>query len=225
MGRRVLVVEDDPAIADLLRVYLGKEADDVRVARSGEEALAAFDDTTSAVILDLNLPGRLDGLDVARSLRARSAVPLIMLTARDGELDRVTGLDLGADDYVTKPFSPRELLARLRAIERRTELRQPAARAHVHGRIQWDPASRLVTRDGTPVPLTNREFDLLGFLIRHAGMALSRKELLDGVWGPEWYGDDRTVDVHILQLRKKLGDAVGISTVWGVGYRLEPAET
>jgi len=223
VARSVLVVEDDPAIADLLRVYLTKDGSAVRVVATGEEALEAFDDSVSVVILDLNLPGSLDGLEVARALRERSMVPIVMLSARDQELDRVIGLELGADDYVTKPFSPRELLARLRAIERRVEP-QLQPQPILHNDVLWDPTFRMVSRGDQVVALTNREFDLLGFFLQHPGVALSRRALLDGVWGPEWYGDDRTVDVHVLQLRKKLAGSLEITTVWGVGYRLEPPE-
>ncbi|ACU54032.1 two component transcriptional regulator, winged helix family [Acidimicrobium ferrooxidans DSM 10331] len=224
MGRHVLVVEDDPAIADLLCVYFAKEEGEVRVVSNGEDALSAFDASVTLVILDLNLPGRLDGLEVARAIRHRSTVPIIVLSARDNELDRVTGLELGADDYVTKPFSPRELLARVRAIERRVEANPSSAAALSFNGVDWDPRARQVLRDGVPVALTNREFDLLGYFFAHPATALTRRELLDGVWGPEWYGDDRTVDVHVLQLRKKLGGAIAISTVWGVGYRFDPEE-
>ncbi len=218
----VLVVEDDPSIAELLRAYLERATFEPLIATSGEQALAMFNSSSVvAVILDLNLPGALDGLDVCRTLRATSEVPIVMLSARDQELDRIFGLEIGADDYVTKPFSPRELIARLNAILRRSAPQRPSAPAiETMGPITWDQRRRSASLNGLNVPLTNREFDLLGFLLTHRGLALSRRELLDGVWGPEWYGDDRTVDVHIRQLRRKFGDALPISTVWGVGYRL-----
>jgi DNA-binding response OmpR family regulator len=218
----VLVVEDDPSIAELLCAYLKGASFDPVVATSGETALARYGETQPiAVILDLNLPGDLDGLDVCRALRTRSDVPIVMLSARDQELDRIFGLEIGADDYVTKPFSPRELIARLNAILRRTTTLTPGtARVETLGPITWDQRRRSATLDDTIIALTNREFDLLGFLLMHRGVALSRRELLDGVWGPEWYGDDRTVDVHIRQLRRKFAEALPISTVWGVGYRL-----
>ena len=174
------------------------------------------------VILDVGLPGGLDGLDVCRRLRANdrtSAVPVLMLTARDGEIDRVLGLELGADDYVTKPFSPRELVARVKAILRRSDGPKPPAKLTVGG-VEVDTARREAKVNGEVVALATREFDLLQYFVENAGIALSRRQLLDGVWGPGWYGDERTVDVHVRQLRKKLGDALPLATVWGVGYRL-----
>ncbi|WP_298208345.1 response regulator transcription factor [Ferrimicrobium sp.] len=222
MQPAVLIVEDDPSIAELLRAYLERAHFIPVIAATGELALTLFDaEVPAAVILDLNLPGTLDGLDVCRALREHSAVPIVMLSARDQELDRIFGLEIGADDYVTKPFSPRELIARLNAILRRTQAIPPAtAVVEVLGPITWDQQRRTTTLEGVQIPLTNREFDLLGFLITHRGIALSRRQLLDGVWGPEWYGDDRTVDVHIRQLRRKFGESLPIATVWGVGYRL-----
>jgi len=218
----VLIVEDDPSIAELLRAYLERAEFSPIVATTGEHALSLFEaERPTAVILDLNLPGALDGLDVCRSLRRYSDVPIVMLSARDQELDRIFGLEIGADDYVTKPFSPRELIARLKAILRRTQLTPTSAtNIEVLGAITWNQERRTATLVDDAVPLTNREFDLLGFLLTHRGKALSRRQLLDGVWGPEWYGDDRTVDVHIRQLRRKFGDSLPIATVWGVGYRL-----
>lgn len=218
----VLIVEDDPSITELLRAYLERAQFSPLTATTGEDALALFAaQNPVAIILDLNLPGRLDGLDVCRSLRESSDIPIVMLSARDQELDRIFGLEIGADDYVTKPFSPRELIARLNAILRRTQTAPTSASpVEVIGEITWDQGRRAATLLGVQVPLTNREFDLLGFLLTHRGVALSRRQLLDGVWGPEWYGDDRTVDVHIRQLRRKFGDYLPIATVWGVGYRL-----
>jgi DNA-binding response OmpR family regulator len=143
-----------------------------------------------------------------------------MLTARDGEIDRVLGLELGADDYVTKPFSPREIVARVKAILRRAEGAKSSPSVISVGSVDVDTGRREARVDGTPVALATREFDLLQHLAEHQGLALSRRQLLDGVWGADWYGDDRTVDVHVRQLRKKLGDALPLSTVWGVGYRL-----
>ncbi len=219
----ILIVEDDPSIARLLEAYLEREYATVHVASTGETALEiAGQVQLDAVILDLNLPGSIDGLEVCRTLRSKSQIPIVMLSARDQEFDRVFGLEIGADDYVTKPFSPRELVARLHAILRRAGPATPEQISAVAiDRVTWSRTKHQVLLDGVEVPLTNREFDLLGFLIINRGVALSRRQLLDGVWGPEWYGDDRTVDVHIRQLRRKLKDALPIATVWGVGYRLE----
>lgn len=175
----------------------------------------------SLILLDVGLPGDLDGLDVCRLVRADSQVPIIFMTARDDEIDRVLGLELGADDYVTKPFSPRELVARVKAILRRVDApREASPVVELADRIILDSARREVTLDGDPVALATREFDLLKYLADNHGIALSRRQLLDGVWGDDWIGDDRTVDVHVRQLRKKLGDDLKLATVWGVGYRL-----
>jgi DNA-binding response OmpR family regulator len=177
------------------------------------------------VILDWMLPG-LDGLAVCRKLRERSAVPILMLTARAEEADRVLGLEIGADDYLTKPFSLRELLARVRAILRRVDLMKHAEEADEGtirvGRLLVDPAARRIEVDGAPVELTVKEYDLLVILARHPGRSFSRSYLLDRVWGEEYDGGDRSVDTHMVRLRRKLGDVGGqIVTVWGVGYRLE----
>jgi DNA-binding response OmpR family regulator len=219
----IVVVEDDPNIADLLDLYLRQAGYRVIQASTGEAGLAAVDrERPRMVILDVGLPGHLDGLDVCRAIRSKSDLPVLMLTARDTEIDRILGLELGADDYVTKPFSPREIVARVKAILRRTE--QPAKAAipellHA-GDVEVDVARR-EARVGTEVfPLATREFDLLAFFASNQGLVLSRQQLLDGVWGVGWYGDERTVDVHVRQLRKKLGDAFPLKTVFGVGYRL-----
>ena len=174
------------------------------------------------MILDVGLPGELDGLEVCRELRSHSDVPIIMLTARDGEIDRVLGLEMGADDYVTKPFSPRELVARVKAILRRADGPQRDAPTVLEvGPVEVDLGRREARLDGDAVALAAREFDLLAYLAENRGLALSRRQLLDGVWGVDWVGDERTVDVHVRQLRKKLGDAFPLTTVWGVGYRLD----
>jgi DNA-binding response OmpR family regulator len=149
-----------------------------------------------------------------------ATVPVILLTARDSEVDRVVGLELGADDYVTKPFSPRELVARVKAVLRRTDGPKPTAGVLQAGDVEVDVGRREARVGREVVGLATREFDLLRYLAEHAGLALSRRQLLDGVWGPDWYGDERTVDVHVRQLRKKLGDGLPLATVWGVGYRL-----
>ncbi len=217
----IVVVEDDPNIADLVDIYLRREGFRVIQASDGESGLAAIDrERPRLAILDVGLPGAVDGLEVCRRVRAKLALPVLMLTARDGEIDRVLGLELGADDYVTKPFSPRELVARVKAILRRSDGPREAPEIHTIGQIEVDAARREARLDGVPVALATREFDLLWFLASNLGLALSRRQLLDGVWGADWYGDDRTVDVHVRQLRKKLGDQFPLATVWGVGYRL-----
>jgi DNA-binding response OmpR family regulator len=217
----VVVVEDDPSIADLVDTYLRRDGFRVYQAPDGETALKTIRDRQpKLLILDLGLPGQIDGIEVCRHVRATSDIPIIMLTARDDELDRVLGLEMGADDYVTKPFSPRELVARVKAILRRAE--RPAVTPSVVtvGTIDVDLGRREARLAGTPVPLATREFDLLQYLCENQGRALSRRQLLDGVWGLDWIGDDRTVDVHVRQLRKKFGDALPLDTVWGVGYRM-----
>lgn len=220
----IVVVEDDPSIADLLNTYLRKDGFRVLIAEDGLKALQSIaEERPKMVILDLNLPGPLDGLDICREIRKHSDLPVMMVTARDAELDRVIGLELGADDYVTKPFSPRELTARIKAILRRYNRVPAPSEDEVLelGELQIDARRREVLLGGVVTPLTTREFDLLAFLIRNRGMVLTRKQLLDGVWGPEWYGDDRTVDVHVRQLRRKLEQALPLATIWGVGYRLD----
>ncbi len=217
----IVVVEDDPHIADLVDIYLRREGFRVIQASDGESGLAAIDrERPRLAILDVGLPGAIDGLEVCRRVRARLPLPVLMLTARDGEIDRILGLELGADDYVTKPFSPRELVARVRAILRRSDGPREASDVLVAGAVEVDTARREARVTGRVVGLAAREFDLLQFLATNAGLALTRQQLLDGVWGAGWYGDERTVDVHVRQLRKKLGPALPLVTVWGVGYRL-----
>jgi len=214
----ILVVEDEQSIGSLVRTYLGREGFDVVWVRSGEDALAELPrHPIRLVVLDIGLPG-MDGFEVCRRVRARSTVPIIMLTARDEEADRVAGLESGADDYVPKPFSPRELAARVKAVLRRTE---PKARADVLtlGPVTVSRASREVRVDGREVELTAREFDLLSHLVENAGVVLSREALLDRVWGLAYPGETRTVDVHVGQLRRKLGDPGLIRTVRGAGYK------
>jgi DNA-binding response OmpR family regulator len=216
----VVVVEDDPHIADLVDLYLRREGFRVLLAEDGDKGLALFTrEDPWMVILDVGLPGAKDGFDVCRQIRARSAVPVLFLTARDDEVDRILGLELGADDYLVKPFSPRELVARVRAILRRTREGPPPQEVVTIGALEVDLRRRETRRRGEVVPLTTREFDLLAFLADNTGLALSRQQLLDGVWGSDWYGDERTVDVHVAQLRKKLGTDLPLATVWGVGYR------
>ncbi len=217
----VVVVEDDPNIADLVDLYLRQAGYRVYQAADGEAALRTVRDRRpSLVVLDIGLPGGMDGLEVCRRVRADSDLPVILLTARDSELDRVLGLELGADDYVTKPFSPRELVARVKAVLRRTEAPTRAAKVLAVGDTEIDLGRREVRHAGTVVALAAREFDLIAYLAEHRGLALSRRQLLDGVWGHDWVGDERTVDVHVRQLRRKLGDDLPLATVWGVGYRL-----
>lgn len=219
----IVVVEDDPNIADLLDMYLRQAGYRVIQAATGESGLAAIDrERPKMVILDVGLPGGIDGLDVCKAIRAKSRVPVLFLTARDGEIDRVLGLELGADDYVTKPFSPRELVARVKAIMRRAEAPAKSELPEVlqAGAVEVDMARREARVSGDVIALANREFDLLAFFADNQGLVLSRQQILDGVWGVGWYGDERTVDVHVRQLRKKLGDAFSLKTVFGVGYRL-----
>ena len=216
----VVVVEDDQNIADLVEMYLRQEGFRVVQAGTGERAIQAVrENRPRMVVLDVGLPGGMDGLEVCRRLRAGGDVPILMLTARDGEIDRVLGLELGADDYLTKPFAPRELVARVKAILRRTDGPRNAD-VLMAGDVEVDVKRREARRNGEVIPLAAREFDLLRYLAENAGLALTRQQLLDGVWGHGWYGDERTVDVHVGQLRKKLGAGLPLATVWGVGYRL-----
>jgi DNA-binding response OmpR family regulator len=219
-----LVIEDDTNIAELVELYLQKEGFGVLRASDGTRGLElAALEQPRVVLLDIGLSGPLDGLEVCRTLRARSQVPIVFLSARGDELDRVLGLELGGDDYITKPFSPRELVARIRAVLRRTDHAAgggtEAGAAIVVGEVKIDPARREVVSGGELVELTAREFELLWHLGRNKGLVLSRQQLLDGAWGPGWYGDPRTVDVHVAQVRKKL-PSLPLTTVRGVGYRL-----
>jgi DNA-binding response OmpR family regulator len=219
----IVLVEDDPNIADLVDLYLRQDGYRVYQAADGETGLQLVKDRSpKLVILDVGLPNGLDGIEVCRRLRTTSDVPIIMLTARDGEIDRVLGLEMGADDYVTKPFSPRELVARVKAILRRADGKpRDTPTVITVGGTEIDLGRREARVDGQVVALAAREFDLLAYLGENEGLALSRRQLLDGVWGPDWIGDERTVDVHVRQLRKKLGDALPLATVWGTGYRLD----
>ena len=228
-SHKILVVDDERSITDLLEYNLERNGYPVIIARDGRQALRLAEaEQPDLVILDLMLPG-LDGLDVCRVLRRESAIPIIMLTARDEEVERVVGLELGADDYVTKPFSVRELIARVKAVLRRTTPVTPietgTGAVHRIALLQVDTFSREARFSGTLLSLTRLEFDLLETLIRHAGQALSRDQLLDQVWGYDYYGDARAVDSAIKRLRAKLraagGDSAIISNVRGIGYRLE----
>jgi DNA-binding response OmpR family regulator len=218
----VVVIEDDHNISELVAMYLRREGFRVLQAQDAEQGLGYVErDAPKLVIVDVGLPGELDGFDVCRKVRSNGDVPVIVLTAREDEVDRVLGLELGADDYVTKPFSPRELVARVRAILRRTGASsRPEPAVMQIGDVKVDTGRREVSKLGELVNLTTREFDLLTYLASNKGLVLSRRQLLDGVWGEGWYGDERTVDVHVRQLRKKLGEDLPLATVWGVGYRL-----
>jgi len=222
-GGVLLLVEDDDSIGRLVKAYL-EQQDGWRVVwlRSGEEAVGELRrHAVRLVILDIGLPG-IDGFEVCRRMRAHSKVPIVMLTARDEEPDRVAGLELGADDYVSKPFSPRELAARIKAILRRVEYRDDAEVLSAN-EIILRRDSRDVTVSGSLIELTGKEFDLLACFLEHPGIVLSREKLLDLVWGMTYPGGTRTVDVHVAQLRRKLGEPDTIRTVRGAGYKLVPA--
>ena len=212
----LLVVEDEDAIADPLTEGLRHEGFEVTRAATGEEALAA--PPVDLVLLDVRLPD-IDGFAVCRELRARSDVPIIMVTAKGEEVDRVVGLELGADDYVVKPFGLRELVARIRAVSRRTGARV-ASGVLAAGPLEIDVRARRVTVDGREVSLTVKEFDLLALLAAEPGVVVDRKRILREVWQTSWYGSSKTVDVHVASLRKKLGDPGLIETIRGVGLRL-----
>jgi DNA-binding response OmpR family regulator len=216
----IVVVDDEPNIADLVDLYLAREGFRVLKTGTGEGGLQAVrEHRPRLVVLDVGLPD-VDGLEVCKRLRATSQIPVIFLTARDSEVDRVLGLELGGDDYLTKPFSPAELVARVKAVLRRVD-GGAAPEVMQVGEIAIDAGRREVRIAGDAVEFTTKEFDLLRYLAERPGLALSRQQILDGVWGYDWYGDARTVDVHIAQVRKKLGEAVQIKTVRGIGYRLE----
>jgi DNA-binding response OmpR family regulator len=214
----VLLVEDEPSVGELVRTYLTRDGYPVVWVRSGEDALVELDRRpVRIVVLDIGLPGK-DGFDVCREIRTRSKVPIVMLTARDEEPDRIVGLEVGADDYVTKPFSPRELVARIKAILRRSEPEDERTSLSLAD-VTLDRESHDVTVDGQPVELTAKEFDLLAFFLANAGLVCSRDLLLDRVWGMEYPGGTRTVDVHVAQLRRKLGRPQLIRTLRGSGYK------
>src|SRR5512132_2629977 len=218
MSGSVLLVEDEENLASLVRAYLEKEGYNVISVTSGAEALRAVEgEPVRLVVLDLNLPD-MDGLDVCRQIRTRSSVPIVMLTARDEEPDRLAGLETGADDYIGKPFSPRELVARMKAVLRRTE-RHPAEEELVLGDVVLRRSAREVGVAGEPIELRPKEFDLLACLMQNRGAVLSRDVLLERVWGFDYAGGTRTVDVHVAQLRRKLGRPALIRTVRGSGYK------
>ncbi len=225
---RVLVVEDEESFSDALSYMLRREGFDAVVAATGPEALAEFDrGGADIVLLDLMLPG-LPGTEVCRQLRTRSNVPIIMLTAKDGEIDKVVGLELGADDYVTKPYSARELVARIRAVlRRRVDAAEPPPADGVleAGRVRMDVERHVVAVAGEPVSQPLKEFDLLEYLLRNAGRVLTRGQLIDRVWGSDYVGDTKTLDVHVKRLRAKLepdpANPTCLLTVRGLGYKLE----
>ncbi len=224
----VLVVDDEPRIVEVVQKYLAREGFQVATARDGEAALATFSaHNPDLIVLDLMLP-KVDGLEVFRRLRAKSSVPVIMLTAKGEETDRIVGLELGADDYITKPFSPRELVARVKAVLRRASagsILDTGERPITRGDLRIDPRARSVEAQGKAVELTSKEFDLLWFLASHPGQVFTRTQLLDHVWGYEFYGDASTVTVHVRRVREKIepdaADPRYITTVWGVGYKFE----
>jgi DNA-binding response OmpR family regulator len=223
MNELILLVDDEPSIIQLARMYLERENFRIEAAGDGEAALEAVGRLKPAlVVLDVMLP-KLDGFDVCRRLRAEGdPAAIMMLTARDEDIDKIIGLELGADDYLTKPFNPRELVARVKAILRRTERTlQPDAHPIRLGELTIDPARREVRLGGQTLELRTQEFDLLLTLAEHRGLVLSREQLLQQAWGFDFYGQTRTVDVHIAHLRKKLaGSPVSIETVTGIGYKL-----
>jgi two-component system, OmpR family, response regulator RegX3 len=225
---RVLVVEDEESFSDALSYMLRKEGFEVSLAATGPTALTEFDRTgADVVLLDLMLP-EMSGTEVCRKLRQRSNVPIIMVTARDSEIDKVVGLEIGADDYVTKPYSPRELVARIRAVLRRRSADQAEAVAPTlaAGPVRMDVERHVVTVEGAPVQLPLKEFELLELLLRNAGRVLTRGQLIDRVWGADYVGDTKTLDVHVKRLRSKVEPEPStprfIVTVRGLGYKFEP---
>jgi DNA-binding response OmpR family regulator len=229
VGARVLVVDDEPIVRDVLSRYLAKGGFAVETAEDGEQALAAFDASPpDLVLLDLMLP-RLDGIEVFTRIRADHDTPVIMLTAKGEETDRVVGLEIGADDYVAKPFSPREVVARVRAVLRRSGAGadgEPANAPLLFGELEIDPRAREVRRGSDPVALTPKEFDLLLFLARHPGVVFSRLDVLEELWDFAFDGDPSTVTVHVRRLREKVERDPSrprhLVTVWGAGYRFDP---
>lgn len=218
---RILVVEDEPEIMDVIATYLRRDGHDVLCASDGEKALQLAREGVDLVVLDVMIP-KPDGLEVTRTLRTTSPVPILIVSARGEEADRVAGLELGADDYMTKPFAPREMLARVKALLRRSEM--PSMKSIEHRRLVIDPESRRVKVDGEFVELTGREYDILKTMAAVPGKSFTRDELLNLVWGPEYVGEARRVDNYISRLRGKLKKSDKpelIRSIWGVGYRLE----
>jgi len=223
---RVLVVEDEESFSDALSYMLRKEGFEVGLAATGPDALTEFDRAgADIVLLDVMLPG-LSGTEVCRTLRSRSTVPIIMVTARDGEIDKVVGLEIGADDYVTKPYSPRELVARIRAVlRRRTEPEELTPATLEAGPVRMDVDRHTVTVNGAGIALPLKEFELLEMLLRNAGRVLTRGQLIDRIWGADYVGDTKTLDVHVKRLRAKIEPSPSnpqyLVTVRGLGYKFE----
>jgi two-component system alkaline phosphatase synthesis response regulator PhoP len=221
----VLVVEDEASIASFISLYLKNAGYTVRAVRTGGDALTQVaSEQPSLIVLDLMLPD-MDGIEVCRRIRQRRDVPILMLTARDEDIDKIIGLEVGADDYMTKPFNPRELVARVKSILRRAApaQRDPESAQIRHGDLLVDSGRREVHVGEEEIQLAPKEFDLLWELLDHRGLVLTRDQLLERVWGYTFAGDTRTVDVHVRQLRRKLGEASPVVTVWGVGYKVSPA--
>ena len=224
-AQSVLVVEDEASIASFVSLYLKNAGYDVRTASTGTEALAQVErQKPSLIVLDLMLPD-IDGIEICRRIRQKLDVPILMLTARDEDVDKIIGLEVGADDYMTKPFNPRELVARVKSILRRAAPARRERESEVieHGDLVIDAGRREAKVGDREVQLAPKEFDLLWELLDHRGLVLTRDQLLERVWGYTFAGDTRTVDVHVRQLRRKLGEASPIVTVWGVGYKVGPA--
>jgi DNA-binding response OmpR family regulator len=224
-AQTVLVVEDEASIASFVALYLKNAGYKVKAVANGTDALAQVEaEQPALIVLDLMLPD-MDGIEVCRRIRQRRDVPILMLTARDEDIDKIIGLEVGADDYMTKPFNPRELVARVKSILRRstTERRDSETAEIRHGDLHVDAGRREVHIGDEEIQLAPKEFDLLWELLDHRGVVLTRDQLLERVWGYTFAGDTRTVDVHVRQVRRKLGDASPIVTVWGVGYKVAPA--
>ncbi len=221
----ILVVEDESSIASFVSLYLKNAGYTVRTASTGAAGLAEAANSPALIVLDLMLPD-LDGIEVCKRIRQTSDVPILMLTARDEDVDKIIGLEVGADDYLTKPFNPRELVARIKSILRRAAPNRRDLETEVleHGDLRIDAGRREVKVGDEEIQLAPKEFDLLWELLDHRGLVLTRDQLLERVWGYTFAGDTRTVDVHVRQLRRKLGDASPIVTVWGVGYKVSPAK-
>ena len=221
MSNTILVVDDEKNIVQLARLYLSNEGFNVEEAYDGKQALEkARTVHPDLIVLDIMMP-EMDGLTVCKELRKTSNVPVIIVTARDDDVDKIVGLEVGADDYVTKPFNPRELVARVKAVLRRTQGAGATEVVLEAGDVRLDPLRREVTVAGRPVTLRAKEFDLLSAFMRYQGLVLDRERLLSLVWGQDFYGDTRTIDVHVAWLREKLSGATArVQTVWGVGYKL-----